>query len=113
MLFTKKIVKEVFVIGKNKKYIKSGCYVAKLWDLWNAFGKGNYRSFRKVMNPKIQCPKGSYEILCYVWPQPIGKDDLMHFVVGDGKENIIYDSMGDASPVIRKGKLSSKRFIRF
>jgi hypothetical protein len=72
------------------------------------YGPGHAKPLDTPLKP------GEYEILRFEWDpdgEP-GTEVLAHFVVGDGKGNVIDDPMGDDSPVVKYGKLVSKRVFR-
>lgn len=101
------LIKLAYYLGKQNGYIESGCFVSNLWGVYEELHYGNLKKDIKWGTKAETCPKGAYELLFYKW------NNLGHFVVGNGKGGILYDPMGEASVVMKNGKLSSKRFLWF
>jgi len=86
--------------------IRSDCFVLEAARLLSRL---TAKSWSMSKQPADYAVKPSeLEILRYEWaPKPM--TTLGHFVVGNGSGRVAFDPMGDNSPVVKNGKLASKR----
>lgn len=88
--------------------IKADCFVLEPAKI---LSKLTGRSWALSKQDASYAPKpGELQILRYEWsPKPMSV--LGHFVAADSSGKIVFDSMGEDSPVVKNGKLVSKRIF--
>lgn len=109
-------IMEIYRISLEKGWINSECLIIDGAMILTFFTK---LPWKQIMNKQGESSlpldtkllSSEEEITRYQWtPKPM--TTLGHFVNTDGLGNVIADSMGDESPVVKNGVAVSKRIFR-
>lgn len=107
-LLTHEKVTELFTKFKDEGKLTEECFVQDPQGICDSLTGGNliYKGWNTASYPCV-CK----EVEQQVWYNPNTK--FYHFVVGDGKSNVVYDPIKDGSFTVRYGYLESKRIYRW